>query len=98
MKYQFIIENIKRKLSIGGIIKAITIFGTLLNYFNSINSYYFYIIKDFMIENHLNKNGKMINNNIDKIHNQSNKEISSSNRAINNYSPFLNRPKSTYAL
>ena len=93
-KYQKVQDYVA---TIGGIIKAITIFGTLLNYFNSINSYYFYIIKDFMIENHLNKNGKMINNNIDKIHNQSNKEISSSNRAINNYSPFLNRPKSEFS-
>ncbi len=89
-KYQKVQDYIA---TIGGIIKAITIFCSLLNYFNSINSYYFYIIKEFMIENHLNKNGKIINNNIDKINNQSNKEISSSNRAINNYSPFMNRPK-----
>ena len=35
----------------GGLIKAITLFCTILNYFNSQNSYYLKLIKDFIIDN-----------------------------------------------
>ena len=38
---------------IGGLVKVITLFGTLLNYYNSQNSYYLKIIKDFIIINKL---------------------------------------------
>jgi len=35
----------------GGIVKAITLFSSILNYFNSQNSYYLKLIKDFIIDN-----------------------------------------------
>jgi hypothetical protein len=39
----------------GGIIKAFTILGTFLNYFNALNSYYFKVITDFMIDKNNDK-------------------------------------------
>ena len=36
---------------IGGLIKILTLFSSLLNYYNSRNSYYLNLIKDFIIEN-----------------------------------------------
>ena len=39
----------------GGIIKAFTLMGTFLNYFNSLNSCYFKIITDFMIDKNNDK-------------------------------------------
>ena len=59
-KYQKIQDYIA---TIGGIIKALTILGTILNYFNSINSYYFFIIRDFMISNHIAQLEKSVSNN-----------------------------------
>ena len=47
-KYQKLQDYIA---TIGGIIKAITIFGSLINYYNGRNSYYFHIIKNFFITN-----------------------------------------------
>ncbi len=40
---------------IGGLVKVITLFGSMLNYYNSQNSYYLKLIKDFIIENKANK-------------------------------------------
>ena len=47
----------------GGIIKALTLIGSFLNYFNALNCYYFKLITDFMIEN----NNKINNTNISLI-------------------------------
>ncbi len=44
--------------TIGGLIKAITFFSHMLNYYNARNSYYKTIIKDFLIENHIVKTDK----------------------------------------
>ncbi len=56
---------------IGGSIKVITLLSTLLNYYNSQNSYYLKIIKDFIIENKLSENYIMqkhkYNHNITKM-------------------------------
>ena len=40
---------------IGGLVKAITLFCNLLNYYNSQNSYYLKIIKDFIIKNNISE-------------------------------------------
>ena len=47
-KYQKLQDYIA---TIGGIIKAITIYGTLINYYNRRNYYFFHIIKNFFITN-----------------------------------------------
>ena len=47
---------------LGGIIKAFTIFGTIANYFNALNSYYFKLITDFIIENGYDKSYKKFRN------------------------------------
>ena len=47
--------------TIGGIAKALSIFCYSLNYFNAKNSYYKKIIKDFIIENQVEKKKKNIN-------------------------------------
>ena len=56
---------------IGGSIKVITLFSTLLNYYNSQNSYYLKIIKDFIIENKISEKYIMQkskqNHNLNKI-------------------------------
>ena len=46
----------------GGIIKAFTILGTFLNYFNALNSYYFKVITDFMIDKNNDKIYKKLRN------------------------------------
>ena len=46
----------------GGIIKAFTLMGTFLNYFNSLNSYYFKLITDFMIDKNNDKIYKKLRN------------------------------------
>ena len=46
----------------GGIIKAFTIIGTFLNYFNALNSYYFKLITDFMIDKNNDKIYKKLRN------------------------------------
>ena len=54
--------------TIGGLIKAITFFTQLLNYYNAKNSYYKKIIKDFLIENGVDKKKKNISiSNKDKL-------------------------------
>ena len=45
-------------VNIGGVIKFISFFCSLLNYYNRKNSYYKKIIKDFIIENNINKPDK----------------------------------------
>ena len=60
--------------TIGGIIKAITYICHILNYYNSINSYYAILIKDFLIENQIKKKKYKIEN-IDQS-NQSNCNLS----------------------
>ena len=53
---------------IGGLVKSITLFSSLLNYYNSQNSYYLKLIKDFIVENKLSnkyimqKKHKSLNN------------------------------------
>jgi hypothetical protein len=47
--------------TIGGIIKAITFLCQCLNYFNASNSYYCKLIKDFLIENQIQKKNIKIN-------------------------------------
>ena len=47
--------------TIGGIIKAITFICQCLNYFNARNSYYCILIKDFLIENQIQKKNIKIN-------------------------------------
>ena len=90
-KYQKLQDYIA---TIGGIIKAITIFGSLINYYNGRNSYYFHIIKNFFITNKMettlikspgfkNKINSSTNQN-----NNTNRSISSFFIIINSYSPF----------
>ena len=44
---------------IGGLVKIVTLLGSSLNYFNSMNTYYLKIINDFIIENKIaDKNKK----------------------------------------
>ena len=56
---------------IGGLIKVISLFSTLLNYYNSQNSYYLKIIKDFIIDNKISEKYIMqkykTNHNLSKI-------------------------------
>ncbi len=70
---------------LGGIIKAFTIVGSFVNYFNAINSYYFKLITDFMIENGYDKSYKKFRNtsniSLIKIRNQ----LSGIKNANNNY-------------
>ena len=90
-KYQKLQDYIA---TIGGIIKAITIFGSLINYYNGRNSYYFHIIKNFFITNKMettlikspgfkNKINSSTNQN-----NNNNRSVSSFFHRINSYSPF----------
>ena len=46
----------------GGITKAFTLIGTFLNYFNALNSYYFKLITDFMIDKNNDKIYKKLRN------------------------------------
>ena len=84
---------------IGGLVKFITLFSTLLNYYNSNNSYYLKLIQDFIIENKRTgqniKNSKRFSyhftakkyfNKYDFINNQSSNEtlVLKKNRNINN--------------
>ena len=59
---------------LGGIIKAFTMIGTFANYYNALNSYYFKLITDFMLENGYDKSYKKYRNtsniSIIKIRNQ----------------------------
>ena len=61
----------------GGLVKVITLLSTILNYYNSENSYYLKLIKDFIIVNkfkqtslisqsNINSNLSIVNNNEDK--------------------------------
>ena len=73
--------------TIGGIVKAITYIFYLLNYFNSVNSYYTQLIKDFIIENQsIKKNYKT-----EIILNQK-KNQNTINDINNNINKFLNIP------
>ena len=49
---------------IGGLVKVIALVASFLNYFNSLHSYYFRLIKDFVIEYNINniEKAKKINN------------------------------------
>ena len=66
----------------GGIIKVITLFCSLLNYFNSQNSYYLKLIKDFIIDNKninvTSKSKSNLNQLNSSIFNKSKNNISSS--------------------
>ena len=57
---------------IGGLVKVITLFCSMLNYYNSQNSYYLKLIKDFIIKNKTNK----LLNNISQNNNNYNSNIS----------------------
>ena len=91
-KYQKLQDYIA---TIGGIIKVISILGSLINYFNGRNSYYFHIIKNFMIENKIKENtsnNSKINDNIvvnnSNIQNNNNKSFSNFVKKINNFYPI----------
>ncbi len=80
--------------TISGIIKALYILGSLINYYNGKNSYYFFIIKHFMIRNNLsNDNKKFFNRNINKNSIQYNNNISVYVKGIKNISPFPKKNK-----
>ena len=86
--------------SLGGIIKAIKILGTLINYYNGRNSYYFSIIKDFMIVNKIGNYNKTNNVNFQNdifksslINN--NKSSSRFLKKFNSYSLFEHKNKNT---
>ena len=53
--------------TIGGIVKALLFICQYLNYFNATNSYYYKLIKDFFIENHIHpKNFSISDNNTNR--------------------------------
>ena len=85
--------------TVGGIIKAITILGELINYFNGRNSLYFSIIKDFMIINKIGSyndktNSANFQNDIFKSsHISNNKSGSSFLKRFNSYSLFDQKNK-----
>ena len=95
-KYQKLQDYIA---TIGGIIKAITIFGSLINYYNGRNSYYFHIIKNFFITNQIESSFikySGIKNNLNSSTHQNNnnnnyKSGSSFLQGVNSYSPFSKR-------
>ncbi len=81
--------------TIGGIVKVISLVGSLINYYNGINSYYFHIIKHFMIENKIRDNtsktlrineNNAINNSTSQYNN--NKSFSKMVKKINNFYPI----------
>ena len=67
---------------IGGLVKVITLFSSILNYFNSQNSYYLKLIKDFIIDNKniniTSKSKSNLNQLNTSIFNKSKNNISSS--------------------
>ena len=67
---------------IGGLVKTITLFCSILNYFNSQNSYYLKLIKDFIIDNKninvTSKSKSNLNQLNSSIFNKSKNNISSS--------------------
>ena len=76
---------------IGGLVKIVTLVGTFLNYFYSMNTYYLKIINDFIIENkiveknnkkqYLHQNSSMVI--FPKFKNNFNNEISKNDLGIN---------------
>jgi hypothetical protein len=76
---------------IGGLVKIVTLVGTFLNYFYSMNTYYLKIINDFIIENkiveknnkkqYLHQNSSMVI--FPKFKNNFNNEISKNDSGIN---------------
>ena len=71
---------------IGGLVKVITLFSNLLNYYNSQNSYYLKIIKDFIIKNKLSENyiSKKKNKENKSIKNYKHKDINEKENNSNN--------------
>ena len=67
---------------IGGLVKVITLFSSMLNYYNSQNSYYLKLIKDFIIDNKninvTSKSKSNLNQLNSSIFNKSKNNISSS--------------------
>ena len=70
--------------TIGGIIKSISIFCSLLNYFNAKNAYYTKIITDFIIHNQIKRGNSYIGND----DNSKNNFNLSNNKSTNKVSSF----------
>jgi hypothetical protein len=83
---------------IGGFYKSISFIFYLLNYFNSKNSYYKKLIKDFIIENQIKKKDKnltyldrnILNSTNNKLLNSKNNHLFSVNRGSNQNSKIEN--------
>ena len=76
--------------TIGGVIKAITFFSHIINYYNARNSYYKKIIKDFLIDNHIiRKNKSFLMNKTYKISNLGNNSNSKINIKENNQQSII---------
>ena len=74
--------------TIGGIVKAIVYITYLLNYYNSSNSYYTELIRDYIIENQINKK----NYKIEAILNQKNSRNKNKGNSSQNINKNLNFP------
>ena len=75
--------------TIGGVIKSISIFCTILNYFNAKNAYYTKIITDFIIQNQIKKNVTFLNDTEKLLFNKNNKV--SSTKSINSRISFFQK-------